>query len=184
MVDVVSMSDAELRQQLLDNGIQAGPITDTTRNIYRKKLQKILMEGGMPISDGGGADPAQQAQDDSFDDEEPVPRKRVSQKFATPAGGDSPLRNRRHPTQNDSDKNASDIDSDDSNYEGSRVLNQHEMMNQLSGRRLSPPRVNKSNSISRIIGIVGLVVLLVTVYFILDHVFNDPEIGGGNREPV
>ena len=30
------------------------------------------MEGGMPMSDGGGADPAQQAQDDNFDDEEQV----------------------------------------------------------------------------------------------------------------
>lgn len=46
-------------------------------------------------------------------------------------------------------QSASDIDSDDSNYEGSRVLNQHEMVNQLGSRRLSPPRVNKSNPISR-----------------------------------
>lgn len=43
MVDVTSMSDAQLRTKLLEFGFPPMPVTGTTRKVMEKKL-KILME--------------------------------------------------------------------------------------------------------------------------------------------
>ena len=40
------LSDGELRKQLLDNGVNVGPITDSTRGLYQKKLLSLKRNGG------------------------------------------------------------------------------------------------------------------------------------------
>uniref|UniRef100_A0A6G1S475 Inner nuclear membrane protein Man1 n=1 Tax=Aceria tosichella TaxID=561515 RepID=A0A6G1S475_9ACAR len=50
MDNVVSLTDHELRAALKDFDVSPGPITDSTRNLYRKKLATLMEE-----SDKGGA---------------------------------------------------------------------------------------------------------------------------------
>ncbi|CAB3404847.1 unnamed protein product [Caenorhabditis bovis] len=45
MVDVEKMSDAELRAELVSRGVNAGPVTGTTRALFEKKLKKLLAGG-------------------------------------------------------------------------------------------------------------------------------------------
>lgn len=40
-MDVAGLSDNDLRKALADYGVDAGPVTATTRSIYRKKLCKF-----------------------------------------------------------------------------------------------------------------------------------------------
>ena len=42
MDDIVTLSDSELRKQLLAHGVNVGPVTPTTR-VYQKKLSKIVL---------------------------------------------------------------------------------------------------------------------------------------------
>ncbi|XP_076152711.1 thymopoietin a isoform X3 [Alosa pseudoharengus] len=44
-VDVLELSDEDLREQLQKYGISVGPIVASTRKLYEKKLQKLLDEG-------------------------------------------------------------------------------------------------------------------------------------------
>nr|CAD2140542.1 unnamed protein product [Meloidogyne enterolobii] len=56
------LSNDELRQELIKNGIPFGPIGSTTRKVYEKKLQNFLENGVEPliannetgITNGGG----------------------------------------------------------------------------------------------------------------------------------
>lgn len=41
-MDVAGLSDNDLRKALADYGVDAGPVTATTRSIYRKKLSKVV----------------------------------------------------------------------------------------------------------------------------------------------
>ena len=40
----MDVSDIELRSRLTDFGVKVGPITPSTRSVYRKKLEKILKD--------------------------------------------------------------------------------------------------------------------------------------------
>ena len=42
-MDVHSLSDAELKQSLQDFGVSCGPLTNTTRGVYAKKLCEFLI---------------------------------------------------------------------------------------------------------------------------------------------
>ncbi|XP_043943755.1 thymopoietin isoform X2 [Protopterus annectens] len=42
--DVTELSNEELKEQLIKNGINPGPITESTRKVYEKRLQKLLEE--------------------------------------------------------------------------------------------------------------------------------------------
>ncbi|XP_062373990.1 thymopoietin a isoform X2 [Sardina pilchardus] len=44
-VDVLELSDDDLREQLQKYGVSVGPIVASTRNLYERKLQKLLDEG-------------------------------------------------------------------------------------------------------------------------------------------
>ncbi|XP_027899707.1 thymopoietin a isoform X2 [Xiphophorus couchianus] len=44
-VDVTSLTDESLRDELQKHGMKVGPIVDSTRELYQKKLQKLLDEG-------------------------------------------------------------------------------------------------------------------------------------------
>jgi len=41
-----TISDSDLRQALVDHGVEVGPITPTTRNVYRKKLERMSLSHG------------------------------------------------------------------------------------------------------------------------------------------
>ena len=43
MDDIVTLSDSELRKELLAHGVNVGPVTPTTRGVYQKKLSKIFL---------------------------------------------------------------------------------------------------------------------------------------------
>lgn len=42
--DVREMSNEELKEQLIKNGINPGPITESTRKVYEKRLQKLVVQ--------------------------------------------------------------------------------------------------------------------------------------------
>ncbi|TST22542.1 Phosphate carrier protein, mitochondrial [Bagarius yarrelli] len=44
-IDVIELTNEELKEQLLKYGIIAGPIVASTRTVYEKKLQKLLDQG-------------------------------------------------------------------------------------------------------------------------------------------
>ncbi|XP_040193741.1 LEM domain-containing protein 2 [Rana temporaria] len=44
MAATKNMSDAELREELQELGVSPGPITDSTRGVYQKKLQKLKVD--------------------------------------------------------------------------------------------------------------------------------------------
>ncbi|XP_031587407.1 thymopoietin a [Oreochromis aureus] len=44
-LDVTALSDKTLRDELLERGLDVGPIVASTRKLYEKKLQKLLDEG-------------------------------------------------------------------------------------------------------------------------------------------
>ncbi|XP_008399464.1 thymopoietin a isoform X2 [Poecilia reticulata] len=44
-VDVTSLTDESLRDELQKHGMKVGPIVDSTRELYQKKLQKFLDDG-------------------------------------------------------------------------------------------------------------------------------------------
>lgn len=44
---MVKMSDAELRKELLKLGASVGPITNTTRSVYIKRLEKLKKENAV-----------------------------------------------------------------------------------------------------------------------------------------
>ncbi|CAG5957780.1 unnamed protein product [Menidia menidia] len=43
-VEVTDISDEDLKQQLAKHGVDTGPIVGSTRKVYEKKLQKLLVE--------------------------------------------------------------------------------------------------------------------------------------------
>ncbi|XP_030077008.1 LEM domain-containing protein 1 isoform X4 [Microcaecilia unicolor] len=45
VLDVKSLTNSELKEQLLKRGIRSGPILPTTRNVYEKKLLQMLDQG-------------------------------------------------------------------------------------------------------------------------------------------
>ncbi|XP_041437918.1 LEM domain-containing protein 1 [Xenopus laevis] len=47
-MDVRSLSNTELKEQLLKHGVMPGPILPTTRIIYEKRLQQLLDEVSEP----------------------------------------------------------------------------------------------------------------------------------------
>ncbi|XP_040279910.1 LEM domain-containing protein 1 isoform X2 [Bufo bufo] len=55
-MDLKSLSDSELKEQLKKHGVNPGPILPTTRTIYEKKLQKLLEENQVKENGGGRED--------------------------------------------------------------------------------------------------------------------------------
>jgi len=49
-MDVEQLSDADLREGLLENGFNAGPVTPSTRRVYERKLGKLLSERSVQSS--------------------------------------------------------------------------------------------------------------------------------------
>lgn len=47
-VDVFSLSDEDLQSQLLAHGVECGPIVETTRRTYQRKLARVFSEGAGP----------------------------------------------------------------------------------------------------------------------------------------
>ncbi|XP_071993616.1 LEM domain-containing protein 1 isoform X2 [Engystomops pustulosus] len=52
-MDLKSLSDSELKEQLKRHGVNPGPILPTTRTIYEKKLQQLLGEKQVKENGGG-----------------------------------------------------------------------------------------------------------------------------------
>lgn len=74
-VDVTALSDEDLYEQLVQHGIPVGPIVDSTRAVYQRKLAAVL---GQPSGGGGGGDgdqaePDATANGDRFSDSEDEP---------------------------------------------------------------------------------------------------------------
>ena len=51
-MDVNRLSDAELMKRLRKHGVDTGPVTDTTREVYRRKLLNITQDGSRDRSSG------------------------------------------------------------------------------------------------------------------------------------
>lgn len=41
-MDVAQLTDAELRENLKSHGVNVGPIVESTRKVYEKKLLKLI----------------------------------------------------------------------------------------------------------------------------------------------
>ncbi|KAJ1355200.1 hypothetical protein KIN20_012512 [Parelaphostrongylus tenuis] len=49
MKDIASLSDSELRDELIKYNVSVGPVTGTTRSLYEKKLFKLIKEGASKV---------------------------------------------------------------------------------------------------------------------------------------
>ncbi|XP_060575662.1 emerin homolog 1-like isoform X1 [Ruditapes philippinarum] len=45
---IADLTDDELREQLIEYGVNVGPIVSSTRLFYEKKLSKVIAAGGVP----------------------------------------------------------------------------------------------------------------------------------------
>ncbi|KAJ8265119.1 hypothetical protein COCON_G00142180 [Conger conger] len=68
VMDVTQLTDDELKAQLLLLGVKAGPIVDSTRVLYERKLQRLLDQAPQP--DQNGTNEADQYSDSEEDNEE------------------------------------------------------------------------------------------------------------------
>jgi len=69
-VDVDTMDDDELRQQLQENGVDVGPIVDSTRPFYKKKLA-LLLRGENGLLNGSAGYSDTEPETDPEDDDQP-----------------------------------------------------------------------------------------------------------------
>ncbi|XP_035238947.1 LEM domain-containing protein 1 isoform X3 [Anguilla anguilla] len=67
-MDVTQLTDDELKAQLLQFGVKAGPIVASTRALYERKLQRLLDPAALP--DQNGTNEADQYSDSEEDEEE------------------------------------------------------------------------------------------------------------------
>ncbi|KAJ8371347.1 hypothetical protein SKAU_G00113750 [Synaphobranchus kaupii] len=67
-MDITQLTDDELKAQLLQCGVKAGPIVASTRVLYERKLRRLLDPATQP--DQNGTDEADQYSDSEEDDEE------------------------------------------------------------------------------------------------------------------
>ncbi|XP_041438902.1 ELK4, ETS transcription factor S homeolog isoform X6 [Xenopus laevis] len=67
-MDVRSLSNTELKEQLLKRGVKPGPILPTTRSIYEKRLQQLLNEVPEPTEEKrpGNQDQYSDSEDEGF----------------------------------------------------------------------------------------------------------------------
>lgn len=54
-----SLTNDELRNELKANGIEPGPITPATREVYERKLQRIINDGKSGSKDKSASRPSQ-----------------------------------------------------------------------------------------------------------------------------
>ena len=103
--DVTKLTDEELRAQLTQLGVAVGPIVDTTRSIYEKKLAKLLGQaaGDSSVVNGSSLSESVAADESSFvdtsvrngefsADEEPVEEDDESQPSVVIRKAATPLR--------------------------------------------------------------------------------------------
>ncbi|XP_073523079.1 LEM domain-containing protein 1 isoform X4 [Phyllobates terribilis] len=63
-MDLKSLSDSELKEQLRKHGVNPGPILPTTRAIYERKLQQLLEEKQLKENGGGQEDQYSDSEDE------------------------------------------------------------------------------------------------------------------------
>ncbi|XP_073443310.1 LEM domain-containing protein 1 isoform X4 [Dendrobates tinctorius] len=63
-MDLKSLSDSELKEQLRKHGVNPGPILSTTRAIYERKLQQLLDEKQLKVNGGGHEDQYSDSEDE------------------------------------------------------------------------------------------------------------------------
>ncbi|KAM3935425.1 LEM domain-containing protein 1 isoform 2-T2 [Leptodactylus fuscus] len=63
-MDLKSLSDSELKEQLKKHGVNPGPILPTTRTVYEKKLQQLLEENQVNENGGGHEDQYSDSEDE------------------------------------------------------------------------------------------------------------------------
>ncbi|MEE6492189.1 hypothetical protein FKM82_016512 [Ascaphus truei] len=81
MMDVRSLSNSELKEQLLKRGVRPGPILPSTRSVYERKLQQLLEEGPAQVRENGAGDVDQYS---DSEDEGFHLQKRVEMKSESP----------------------------------------------------------------------------------------------------
>jgi len=73
-VDVESLDDDQLRELLKENGVDVGPIVDSTRPLYKKKLANILGGGnGLLNGTSNGAEYSDVDTEEEEEDDQPAP---------------------------------------------------------------------------------------------------------------
>ncbi|XP_069801865.1 LEM domain-containing protein 1 isoform X1 [Dendropsophus ebraccatus] len=65
-MDLKSLSDSELKEQLRKHGVNPGPILPTTRTIYEKKLHQLLEEKQVKANGGGHEEQYSDSEDEGF----------------------------------------------------------------------------------------------------------------------
>ncbi|XP_077151223.1 LEM domain-containing protein 1 isoform X10 [Ranitomeya variabilis] len=63
-MDLKSLSDSEIKEQLRKHGVNPGPILPTTRAIYERKLQQLLEEKQLKENGGGHEDQYSDSEDE------------------------------------------------------------------------------------------------------------------------
>ncbi|XP_056414042.1 LEM domain-containing protein 1 isoform X4 [Hyla sarda] len=63
-MELKSLSDSELKEQLKKHGVNPGPILPTTRTIYEKKLRQLLEEKQLKENGGGQEDQYSDSEDE------------------------------------------------------------------------------------------------------------------------
>lgn len=80
--DVTNLSNKELKEKLTSLGITTGPIVDSTRKIYERKLEKLLIKGkDLAYSTDEDAVPEQEVESEEV---EPVKEKKVTRTKKAP----------------------------------------------------------------------------------------------------
>lgn len=141
-VDVESLDDSQLRDMLKENNIVAGPIVNSTRNLYKKKLIKVLggsveetevtANGDEDFSDTEPEEVAEKEEDEPLDDTEPD-SVHLSSEDEQPSGLSQPVTRKspRSSTTSSKDLNKSSLSSKSFNMSGSLDANESLLRNRF-----------------------------------------------------
>uniref|UniRef100_A0A1I7UE75 LEM domain-containing protein n=1 Tax=Caenorhabditis tropicalis TaxID=1561998 RepID=A0A1I7UE75_9PELO len=162
-MDVSQLTDAELRDTLIQNGVNVGPIVASTRKVYEKKLIKVI--GGANNqsknhTDLNGSQILEDASEQSF---EPIFKKQsLSPKTKSPPP--------RVFHQSSSEAAAVESDSDDGCEESMRYLTEEEMAADRAYARQLQGTESKGGFLGNTLTFAAIFVFIaVFAYFLIEN---------------
>ncbi|CAB3407952.1 unnamed protein product [Caenorhabditis bovis] len=159
-MDVSKLSDVELREALVSNGINPGPIGPTTRLVYEKKLSKVLNDDDHNVSQTIELNISKVIEQPVT--RSPVPQVEIAQPIQPEAGDLSR-------TAIIDEKELDKDESDEEDYEGEesmRYLTEEEIQAERKARKQN----KKSNTVKNIgIFAIAFGAIAVFAYFLLEN---------------